>query len=366
MTNAAHNVIDCDLHPAVPGIKALLPYMSDYWRENFVLRGIDGFNPASHVPTAPVSCRPDWRPPQGGPGTDLGLLQSQALDAFGIDIAICNCLYGGQMAVSEGMAVAMCRAVNDWLAAEWLDRDPRLRASIVVPLQNPLRAVEEIERLAGDQRFVQILLPAAAELMLGRQYYWPIYEAAQRHDLPVGLHAGSMYRHAITSAGWPTHYVQDYVSLTQGIESQLLSLVYEGVFGTYPDLKVVLLESGVSWLPAFLWRARKTWRGLRAEVPWVKESPEVLIRRHVRLTIQPFDTPDDPTVVERLVEQIDSDDMLLFATDYPHWQFDGDYAVPAGISSALAARIKRDNPLATYSRLRVADVATANAGGTAR
>ena len=72
----------------------------------------------------------------------------------------------------------------------------RLRASIVVPAQAPLLAAEEIERCAGDRRFVQVLLPVACEMMLGRCYYWPIYEAAAQHGLPIGIHAGSMYRHA--------------------------------------------------------------------------------------------------------------------------------------------------------------------------
>ena len=47
----------------------------------------------------------------------------------------------------------------------------------------------------------------------------------------------------------------------------MLSLIYEGVFLKCPGLKVVLMESGVSWLPAFMWRANKTWRGVRVEVP---------------------------------------------------------------------------------------------------
>ena len=76
------------------------------------------------------------------------------------------------------MGAAICSAVNDWIVDKWLNQEPRLRASIVVPAQAPLLAVEEIERLARDKRFVQVLLPAACEMMLGRTYYWPIYEAA--------------------------------------------------------------------------------------------------------------------------------------------------------------------------------------------
>jgi predicted TIM-barrel fold metal-dependent hydrolase len=47
-----------------------------------------------------------------------------------------------------------------------------------------------------------------------------------------------------------------------------------------------------------------------------------------------------------------SDDILLYASDYPHWQFDGDAVVPDGISEALLRKIAVDNPLATYARLK--------------
>lgn len=354
MTAMPPGAVDCDIHPGVQGIRTLLPYMDEHWRDHFVRRAADDFDLASYPPRSPLVCREDWRVPQGKPGTSFDLLQRQALDAFGLRYAICNPLYGGAVAVSDAMGAAICRAMNDWIAAEWLARDRRLRASIIVPAQAPDLAVEEIERLAPDRRFVQVLLPAAAELLYGKRYYWPIWEAAVRHGLPVGLHAGLAYRYAPTSNGWPSHHLHDYVAASQVFEDQLLSLVTEGTFGRFPALKVVLLESGVTWLPSFLWRHLKTWRGVRPEVPWVDRPPPEIIRDQVRLTMQPFDAPSDPEAVAQVIEQIGSDDMLLFATDYPHWQFEGMEAAPAGIPPAVLRKAMRDNPLATYPRLQEA------------
>jgi predicted TIM-barrel fold metal-dependent hydrolase len=116
-------------------------------------------------------------------------VRTQLLDRFGVRLAVCNCLYGVQLVFDAYMARAVARAVNDWIAKEWLDPEPRLRASIVVPLQDPEFAVEEIER---------------CELPLGRRAYWPVYAAAMRHGLPIGIHAGSSYRHPVTSVGSPT------------------------------------------------------------------------------------------------------------------------------------------------------------------
>jgi uncharacterized protein len=341
--------IDCDIHPAVPSLKALLPYLDDYWRETVAQRGVHELASIAYPENAPITARPDWRPRQGKAGASLEALREQALDAFGSERAICNCLYGVHLLFGEDMAAVFARAVNDFITREWLDREPRLRASIVVPLQNPELAVAEIERCAADRRFVQVLMPVMTDQPLGRRLYWPIYAAAERHGLPLGIHAGSAYRHPVTGVGWPSYYVEDYAAQAVAFQSQLTSLICEGVFSKFPHLRVVLAESGFTWLPALVSRLTKLWRGLRTEVPWIDVSPAEIVRRNVRLTLQPVDAP--PDALERLLEHMASDQLLLFSSDYPHWQFDGDAALPKGLSAELARKIMTDNPKQTFPRL---------------
>ena len=226
------------------------------------------------------------------------------------------------------------------------------RAGARIRLTTTVGAIEaEIERLAGDKRFVQVLLFAMAEIPLGKRQNWPVYEAAQRHGLPIGIHAGSSFRHPPSALGWGSFYIEDYVSQSPGFSGALNSLVTEGVFQKYRDLKVVLMETGVTWLPAHFWRINKTWRGVRSETPWLDRLPSEIIREHVRMTVQPFDAPPDPAQVKTILEEIGCDDMLLFSTDYPHWQFDGTDAMPEALSPALQRKIMIDNPRATYARL---------------
>jgi predicted TIM-barrel fold metal-dependent hydrolase len=343
--------IDCDVHPTVPDIKALLPYLDEYWRDSVEERGIASLDSVNYPPRAPIAARPDWRGRNGLAATELSQFQAQVFDRWNAGLAICNCLYGVQLLFSEDMGRAFARALNDWIAKEWLDRDARLRASIVVPMQNVEFAVDEIERCASDRRFVQILVLVMQEVPLGRRHLWPIYAAAERHDLAVGIHAGSNFRNPPTSLGWPSYYNEDYAAQAQGFQSQVASLVTEGVFAKFPKLKVVLIESGVTWLPGFLWRFSKFWRGLRSEVPWVDRSPAEIARDHIRLTIQPFDAPADGNAALRTIEHLKSDDILLYASDFPHWQFDGDDVIPPGIPASLHRKLMVDNPRATYARL---------------
>jgi len=355
--------IDCDLHPAMPGAAALLPYLADYWRDQLVNRHIDkySFVLTSYPPHSPLSARPDWRQPSGAPEGDLDAIRRHALDPFRSRIGICNVLHGAVALFNEDMAAALCAAVNDWTARELLDREPRLRASILVPTHSPALAVDEIERVAADRRFVQVLLFAMGDMLLGRRLYWPIYAAAEKHGLAIAIHAGSTYRHAPTPSGWPAHRVEDYIAQSTAFESQLLSFLAEGVFQKFPALKLVLSESGVTWLPTLLWRTSKTWRGVRPEVPWIDRPPGEIVREHVRLTLQPLDAPDGETLA-RTLEHIGSDRMLLFSTDYPHWHFDGDDVLPDGLSAAAVRRLLIDNPLDTYPRLRDGAAMSDNGG----
>ena len=353
MTTPAPGAIDCDIHPALPSMRTLLPYLDDYWRAHVQMRGLerDNYTASAFPPNAPINARPDWKPATGAPGSDFATLQSHVLDTFQSRYAICNVLHGAPAIFSEDLSAAFCRAINDWIKAEWLDRDARLRASIVIPMHSPDLAAKEIERCAADPRFVQVLGWEMTEIPWGRRINWPILRACEQHDLPLGLHAGSSYRHPPTNLGWPSYYLEDYVSWSTGFAGTLNSLISEGAFVEFPRLKVVLMESGVTWLPGWMWRLNKTWRGVRAEVPWLDKSPADYAREHVRLTIQPFDTPPKVEQLLKIVEEIDCEDMLLFSTDYPHWHFDGTDAVPDGLPDRLVRKILVDNPLKTYTRL---------------
>ena len=341
--------IDCDFHPRNPTPHQLARYMDDHWRDTVETRGIDTWESIAYPPNAPLTRRPDWR--ESGADADPVKAAAATLDRFGFAHAICNCLFPVQVFRDENLAAAFARAVNDWLATEWLAKGSRLRGSVVLPMQSTERAVEEIERRAGDFRFVQVLMLAFGEQPLGKSVYWPVYAAAERHGFTVGIHAGSSYHHAVTGSGWPSYYLEDYAAQSLGFHTQLGSLVCEGVFVKFPKLKVVLLESGVTWLPPYLWRLSKFWRGVRNEVPWIDRPPEEFVRDHVRLTAQPFDGLPGAAQIGRIMDQLQSDEMLLFATDFPHWQYDGDTMLPPGIAPALRRKILIDNPLATYPRL---------------
>ena len=343
-------VIDCDIHNAVPSFKDILPYLSDYWQEYAQQSDFKGPPENLYAPGTPVEGQPETQPVSGRlPGSDLELLRQQALDGLNVKYAILNCAYAVESVRNPYGAAAFSGAVNDWLVKEWLEPEPRLRAALVVPSQEPELAAQEIERIGGHPGFVQVYLPAHSPAPYGTRRYHPIFKAVVEHNLVIGIHFGGAPGSPPTSSGWPSYFVEEYAGMTHIFQSHLINLIVEGVFEQFPALKVVLLASGFTWLPSLMWRLDKEWKGLRREIPWVKRPPTEYIHRHVRFTLQPVDAPPNPQQTAQIVDQLGSDELILFSTDYPYTYFKTvTDALPAGLPAGLQRKILYENAQAFY------------------
>jgi len=218
-----------------------------------------------------------------------------------------------------------------------------------VPSQIPELEIEEIERVAGNPGFVQVLLPARAHHPYGSRLFGPLWKAIAEHGLVAGIRFGGTPGNPPTPVGWPSYHFETYVDMALVFAAQLSSLVSEGVFDLHPELRVTFIESGFTWLPPHLWRFDKEWKNLRRLVPWVRRPPSDYVRRHVRLTVQPLDAPADPRQLVEVVEQLESDEMLLYASDHPHRHaFDAEADLLRHLPPALADRVRAGNARAWY------------------
>jgi uncharacterized protein len=344
-------VIDCDLHNDLPNVSALFPYLAPHWIEhiqNTCFKGpIDTYYPQN----ASVSVRPGSRSRNGCGVPGLESLRAQVLDAptAPVEYGILNCTYAVDSLHNPDHAVALAQAINDWQITEWLDKEPRLRASVVVPVQVPALAAREIDRVGDHPGFVQVLLPARSHHPYGNRLYHALWEATVGHNLVVGIHFGGAPDNPPTPSGWPSYYIEEYTAMAQVFASQVTSLIVEGVFELFPTLHVALIESGFTWLPAHMWRCDKEWHNLRRLVPWVKRPPSDYMREHIRVTIQPLDAPPTVRQLLEIVDQSGSDDMLIYASDYPHGHVgDPEKDLLCHLPHAVARKIRSENARALY------------------
>jgi predicted TIM-barrel fold metal-dependent hydrolase len=353
-SRARLKVIDCDVHHALGSLKDLHPYLSQRWREY-----LDVYGPRSPVPftrsspypkAAPALSRTDSWPPNGGPpGSDLEFLQKQLLDANNIEYGMLHLLSPtGMDQRNQDFGAALATAINRWQYENWTQKDRRLKAAIVVPGEDAAAAVAEIERWAGNADFVQVAMTTHTIEPLGRRRYWPIYQAAARHGLPIGLHTGGHNGHAVTGAGWCSYYVEEQHNVAISQQAVAMSMVCEGVFEQVPTLKVVIVEGGLAWVPSLAWRLDRHFDRMRAELPHLSRKPSEYLRSNMWYTTQPSDEPERPEDLRRIFDWMGWD-RVLYATDYPHWDMDNPgQSIKLRLTEAEQKMIYADNARAVY------------------
>src|SRR5581483_193046 len=275
-------IIDCDIHPSLHSRADLNPFLAKRWQEHLKTYGDHLRTPyigtTPYPRSSPLIARRDAWPPTGGPpGSDLAFMRKQHLDPLDVEFGLLQVLdlfIFSQQNLEFGAAIQ--RAINEWQLAHWCSREPRLKAAILVGQDDSAAAVEEIERCAKLDQYVQVNISPRANEPLGRRRYWPIYERAQALDLPLGIHVGGYGGHAPT---------------------------------------------GVGWIASAMWRMDQHFVRFRSEVPHLKRKPSEYVREHFWFTTQPIDEPDEARHLRQLIEWVGVD-RLLFSSDYPHWDFD--------------------------------------------
>ncbi|HKV46267.1 MAG TPA: amidohydrolase family protein [bacterium] len=326
--------IDADVHHDWASEAELHQYLSKEWREFVRMPGktTNRIRPATmaYPHTGGTNKRIDTYPPNGGgPGSDYATMKRQLLDPLDVRAAILSYSIGHNAGLPNlYLATAVCRAANDWSIDRWLDgRDDRLFGAVLVPTQVPEEAAAEVRRVGRHPRMKEVILISnGLGKPFGHPAYHPIYEAAVDVGLPVALHvAGELSATGahVAGGGVPSTRLENITLAPQAEQHHLTSLIAHGVFEKYRALKILLVENGVSWLPWLLWNLDDNYKYWRQESPWVKKRPSEYVRERVKLTTQPLEDPARP---EQLMEVLESfggmEDLLCFATDYPHWDAD--------------------------------------------
>jgi uncharacterized protein len=211
-------------------------------------------------------------------------------------------------------AVELCAAYNDWMYATYARVSPRFHGVALLPVQDVPSAVAELRRAVTELHFPAAMLPAVNVLnkAYGHSDFWPIHAEAERLGVALTLH-GSPGR------GLGLDHLQSFIESHTLKEPfslliQLTSMLYQGVFEAFPQLRVAYLEAGAGWMPYMLDRMDEEYerRGKRWAPRLTRAPSEYLRRGQVYVSMEPGERTL-PTVLEMFGE-----DYVLFASDYPH------------------------------------------------
>ncbi|MEO1016303.1 MAG: amidohydrolase family protein [Pseudomonadota bacterium] len=343
-------VIDADVHPCVRRLSDLKPFITAENWEILTTFGEGKRTPFGYPKAVPEAHRADAKPADGSmAGSSYEMMREQYLEPLNIEYALLSPLRNtGQAAANPTLSRALCRAMNHWQVEYWTSRDQRLKASIVVPFEQPESAVAEIEHWAEYSDFAQVLLLTRTSHPLGQQRYWPIYRAAAERGFPIAIHVFGSPGHPSTPGGWPSYYLEEMTSHSAACQGMITSMIIEGVFEAFPNLNVINLEGGFGWVPPMAWRMDRLFERFREEVPHLKMKPSDYLRRNMFFATQPVEEPDRRKHLFDTIEWIGVDN-LLFSSDYPHWDFDDPaLALPKALGEESRGKIMRGNGLNLY------------------
>ncbi len=286
------------------------------------------------------------------PGSNLETLRKQALDRQRVERAILTYDTGALIAVhpAQYMGRELIRAANDWCIDRWLDgRDDRLYSLVLIPNQLPEESAAEIRRAGKHPRMVGVLLGANGTGMLsGHSHYFPIYKAATEMGLPIVIEAGNesniytLTHHA--AGGPPVTYGEYRILADQALTGHLGSLIAQGVFERFPDLKVLVMGAGADWLGPMLARFDFKFDSHGREVPWAPKRPSAYIHESVRFTTYPLDVKEDPERLVKLLRTVEGiEDLLIYASGYPNWDTEWADDVRGALPAEWHSKIFHDN-----------------------
>ena len=190
---------------------------------------------------------------------DMGELRLKEMDEAGIDIQVISHGAPSAQKLTGPEAPAIAVRVNDRLAAAVKVRPDRFAAFAALPTCDPVASANELERTVTKHGFKGAMIHGlTGGLFLDDKQFWPIFERAEKLDVPIYLHP-SIPHPAVTEAYYKD-YVQDFPMViraawgfTVETATQAIRMVLSGVFDKYPNLKIIIGHLGET-LPFLVWR----------------------------------------------------------------------------------------------------------------
>lgn len=329
----AETIVDTDVHLSVP--------------EDELAKYIDP--PYRNWLTAPdVQLKsPEWDPTLGGKIESRDLLTPEQLEedvcgSLHVDYPVLNVFRNLARLSQTDAAIELMRGCNDYLFDRFLDDHDFLGLATVAP-QRPDRAAEELDRIGDHDQIVGVFLPTTGPIPpLGDPEYDVLYTAAADHNLTPVYHGAT---NSGFDVGFPkyNHAFEKFVSahVNAHLWSQamtLTSLIVHGAPVKYPDMNFVFLEAGIGWVPYMMFRLNKECAMRRSEVPLLEKRPEEYIRESMYFASQPLGEPMESEHMQMLLDIVGIES-LVFASDYPHWDFDH----PSELDAYLRARFSAED-----------------------
>ncbi|HST74813.1 MAG TPA: amidohydrolase family protein, partial [Acetobacteraceae bacterium] len=298
-----------------------------------MLRGLSQGNALLKVPTGTNFQSVGGRIPHGhaiaeptdGPGSGGGhrfaQLMRRSMDAMGLDYQVvfpsAMLLLG--LHTMDDVEVNLAQAFNRWIIESVLPSEDRLLGMLYLPFNTPDACVRMIERHAHDPRVIGYTVTSTRNKPVHHNSYMKLYRLIEETGKPLSFHTG--FHWGDPSFAQLNRFISMHaLSFAHYNMIHLTNWLINGLPERFPELKLLWVEAGLAWIPFLMQRLDHEAMMRPSEAPSLKRLPSEYMRE-MYFTSQPMERAN-LKLLQATMEAMSAETQLLYASDWPHWDFD--------------------------------------------
>jgi predicted TIM-barrel fold metal-dependent hydrolase len=243
-------------------------------------------------------------------------LEDQDRDGIQAEVMY-SLIHTGNRMKDRDAASELYRIYNDWLASFCRHAPSRFIGLASIPSYNIDATVAEARRAAKLGLKGYDVSASWDMTPLWHPEWDPLWKTAAEFGLPVHFHTIGPRPDAPVDKTLASEYKQAArasrsASTRLSMANVLASVIHSGALERYPNLKVVLGESSIGWIPYLLERMDYEYDDrFRKSIPYMKLKPSDYWRRQCKATFQ-----NDRAGI-KLLDELGAE-TIMWGSDYPH------------------------------------------------
>jgi len=207
-----------------------------------------------------------------------------------------------------------------WLTEQIMPAEPSIKTMICLPFNDPDASLRMVKTFGDRPGVLGFVVGSTFHHPVHSKRFLPIYAEIEALGKPMAFHSAYNWHDRLTEQ------FNKFLS-AHGIGRTLYNIVHltnwtiNGIPERFPGLKAVWIESGVTFLPFLMQRLDAEYMMRTSEAPLLKKLPSEYMQEYF-YTAQPLENTVHTDALAMTFDMIHAETQLMYASDYPHWDFD--------------------------------------------
>lgn len=207
-----------------------------------------------------------------------------------------------------------------WLTEQVLPAEPSIKTLVCLPFNDPAASLRMVKTFGDRPGVLGFVVGSTFHHPVHSKRFLPIYAEIVALGKPMAFHSAYNWHDRLTEQ------FNKFLS-AHGIGRTLYNIVHitnwtiNGIPERFPNLDSIWIESGVTFLPFLMQRLDAEYMMRSSEAPLLKKLPSEYMKEYY-YTAQPLENTVHQDALAMTFDMINAETQLMYASDYPHWDFD--------------------------------------------